>query len=110
MLVRHPEHDPQMIAGQTARLTCTVPSSNPAAEITWEFENGNSNRPLAEKGKYLYNRTSQEYGGFEVENYVTFTPTEAMHGTSVRCIASHPLWNDVKSNSFVLNVFCKTVF
>uniref|UniRef100_A0A914CKH7 Nephrin n=1 Tax=Acrobeloides nanus TaxID=290746 RepID=A0A914CKH7_9BILA len=105
VIVRHPEHDPQMIVGQTARLTCNVPSSNPAAEISWEFDSGNSNKPVVEKGQYLYNRTSSEYGGWEVENFVTFTPTEKMHGSSVRCIASHPLWNDVKSNSYILNVF-----
>lgn len=57
VIIRQPEQDPQMIAGQTTRLTCNVPSSNPAAEVIWEFDSGNSNAPIIRKGQFLYNRT-----------------------------------------------------
>ncbi|KAH7715518.1 immunoglobulin I-set domain-containing protein [Aphelenchoides avenae] len=105
ILVRQLETDShQMVAGEATWLSCVVPSANPSPVITWEFESGNANR-VVKHGGYLLNRPVPEYGGYEVENVVTFTPTEVMDGTLARCIASHPLWNDATSQTYQLNVF-----
>ncbi|KAH7715515.1 Immunoglobulin I-set domain containing protein [Aphelenchoides avenae] len=106
ILVRQPVTDRrQMIAGETTRLSCVVSSAIPAPEITWEFKSGDANQLVVKRGDYLHNRTVSEYGGYEVENVVTFTPTEVMDGTLARCIASHPMWKETKSQTYRLNVF-----
>ncbi|VDK46800.1 unnamed protein product [Anisakis simplex] len=92
----------QMIAGESSQLVCVVPSSNPAAEISWQFSN--DDHPSTLHGKNKHNKTSREYDGFEVENVLVFTPSIDMDGTDVKCIASHPLWSDQKVTSFPLNI------
>ncbi|VDM39960.1 unnamed protein product [Toxocara canis] len=92
----------QMIAGEPTQLVCIVPSSNPAAEISWQFSS--PDHPTTFRGENRLNKTSRENGGFEVENVLAFTPTLDMDGTDVKCIASHPLWSDQKATPFPLNV------
>lgn len=94
-----------MVAGQPSRLRCHIPSSNPIAEVHWEFETRNSNKPYQLPGEQLFNRTTREFGGFEMENVVNFVPTVEMDQTVVRCIASHPLWTMAKSKDYKLNIF-----
>ena len=109
--VRQVERDNQpMIADQPNRLVCTVPSSNPPAEISWEFESKSAGALPSKPGHYTKKGAAHgtsEYKGYEVENVLQFTPTEDMDKSSVRCIASHPQWNDVKSSAFVLDVLCE---
>uniref|UniRef100_A0A915BAH0 Nephrin n=1 Tax=Parascaris univalens TaxID=6257 RepID=A0A915BAH0_PARUN len=93
----------QMIAGEPTQLICIVPSSNPAAEISWQFSS--SDHPVTLRGENKLNKTSRENGGFEVENVLEFTPTLDMDGSDVKCIASHPLWSDQKVTPFPLNIF-----
>jgi hypothetical protein len=57
-----------MVAGQPSRLRCIVPSSNPVAEVHWEFETKNANKPYQLPGEQLFNRSTREFGGFELEN------------------------------------------
>ncbi|KAI6240070.1 Immunoglobulin domain protein [Aphelenchoides fujianensis] len=104
--VRKLESDPEhMVAGTPTRLRCTVPSANPIAEIHWEFQTKDMNKPYQLPGELLFNRTTKEFGGFEVENLVSFVPTVDMDQSVVRCIVSHPLWNNAKSKDYQLNVF-----
>uniref|UniRef100_A0AC34Q8P4 Nephrin n=1 Tax=Panagrolaimus sp. JU765 TaxID=591449 RepID=A0AC34Q8P4_9BILA len=99
------DNDRQMTAGQQARLSCTVPSSNPPAEINWEFEGG------SKKNGRIYtllsNRTehSQDYNGWQTQQIIAFIAEEDLDGTSVQCIASHPLWNDVIAADHKLSIF-----
>ena len=108
VVLRQPDNDKrQMNAGEPARLSCTVPSSNPPAEITWEFQGG------ANKNGRIYslsfNRTerSQEFNGWQTQQIVTFLAEEELDGTSVQCIASHPLWSNVVAADHKLSIFCK---
>ncbi|KAI6215486.1 Immunoglobulin domain protein [Aphelenchoides besseyi] len=104
--VRKLETDPEhMVAGTPTRLRCTVPSANPIGDIHWEFQTKDMNKPYQLPGEQIYNRTTKEFGGYEVENVVSFVPTVEMDQSVVRCIVSHPLWNNAKSKEHRLNVF-----
>lgn len=95
-----------MIAGEPARLSCTVPSSNPPAELNWEFEGNDYHH--GRQYTLSANRTerSQEFAGWQVKHTITFTADEKMDGTTVQCVASHPLWNDVVAAEHKLSIFC----
>uniref|UniRef100_A0AC34FM39 Nephrin n=1 Tax=Panagrolaimus sp. ES5 TaxID=591445 RepID=A0AC34FM39_9BILA len=95
----------QMIAGEPAQLSCTVPSSNPPAEINWEFQNAHYHQ--GRQYSLTSNRTerSQEFAGWQVKHTITFTADEKMDGTIVQCIASHPLWNDAVAAEQKLSIF-----
>lgn len=45
----------QMIAGEPTQLVCIVPSSNPAAEISWQFSS--SEHPVTLRGENKLNKT-----------------------------------------------------
>ncbi|MFH4976616.1 hypothetical protein AB6A40_003325 [Gnathostoma spinigerum] len=91
-----------VISGEPTRAFCSTSSSNPAAEILWQFSHKGA--PVIARGASLYNRTSREFGGFEVENVISFTPTEDMDGSELRCVASHPLWSNSKAEVLPLRV------
>uniref|UniRef100_A0A7E4VGA4 Nephrin n=1 Tax=Panagrellus redivivus TaxID=6233 RepID=A0A7E4VGA4_PANRE len=105
LILRQPENDRrQMISGEAARLSCTVPSANPPAEVTWQFEKKGLETP---RYTVSYNRTERatEYSAWEVKQVITFTADEKLDGTAVQCIASHPLWNDVVVAEHKLSIF-----
>ena len=60
------EHE-QMVAGRPARLRCSVPSANPVADVHWEFQTKEMAKPYQLNGENSLNRTSQEFGGYEIE-------------------------------------------
>uniref|UniRef100_A0A915Q552 Uncharacterized protein n=1 Tax=Setaria digitata TaxID=48799 RepID=A0A915Q552_9BILA len=91
-----------VIAGEITKLLCLVHSSNPVADLFWAFPDAASSGLLFEEKRS--NRSSQEYGGYEVESVVEFIPTERMDGGEVRCTASHPQWAEQKVAVYPLNV------
>uniref|UniRef100_A0A914IG31 Nephrin n=1 Tax=Globodera rostochiensis TaxID=31243 RepID=A0A914IG31_GLORO len=102
-----PSRAVHMVASSPAELTCSVPSSNPVAELSWEFPNTvNRQLTISRTGEQIRrsNKPISEYHGFESTNIIQFTPSEAMDKTEVRCTASHHLWEGVKYGSYVLDV------
>ncbi|VDN29768.1 unnamed protein product, partial [Gongylonema pulchrum] len=93
----------QIIAGEVTKLICLVHSSNPIAEVTWDFQD-TENGATVSFNEIHSNRSNREYGGYEVDSVVEFVPTEAMHGKEVRCTASHPQWTEQKVVTYPLNV------
>ncbi|VDK65575.1 unnamed protein product [Onchocerca ochengi] len=91
-----------IIAGEITKLFCLVYSSNPVAELMWNFPVVANSGLLFEEKRY--NRTNQEYGGYEVESVVEFIPTEEMDGGEIRCAASHPQWIEQKVAVYPLNI------
>jgi hypothetical protein len=73
--IRPLDHNPQpMVADTLNKLICSVPSSNPPAEISWEFEGktvGNDPVLAVRAGHYTKKgqRPIGEYRGFEVGRY-----------------------------------------
>ncbi|KAL3119596.1 hypothetical protein niasHT_010182 [Heterodera trifolii] len=102
-----PSRAVHMVAGSPSELSCSVASSNPVAELSWEFPNSvNRQLTISRTGEQIRrsNKPIGEYHGFESTNVIQFTPTEAMDKTEVRCVASHHLWEGVKHGSHVLDV------
>ncbi|KAI1725907.1 immunoglobulin domain-containing protein [Ditylenchus destructor] len=94
-----------IVADAPSRLACHVPSSNPPAEISWEFESKSNRRATTKQGQYTKrNRPVGEYKGYETENVIQFIPTEEMDKSTVRCIASHSQWTEPKSTTYTLDV------
>uniref|UniRef100_A0A0N5AIT5 B-cell receptor CD22-like n=1 Tax=Syphacia muris TaxID=451379 RepID=A0A0N5AIT5_9BILA len=91
--VRNPQ---ALKAGVLATLDCYVYSSNPRAEVTWEFP-----------GELKYNATIKEKNlgsnGFDVVSSVKFMPTKEMDNVTVTCHASSSKWPKVDSST-VLDV------
>ncbi|CAK5089278.1 unnamed protein product [Meloidogyne enterolobii] len=102
-----PTRNVHMIANSPTELSCTIPSSNPMAELSWEFPNTVDKQLTISRNGEQIRKSSKpvgEYHGYEAENIIQFTPTEAMDGAEVRCIASHHLWNEKKYGTFALDI------
>uniref|UniRef100_A0A1I8BQD4 Nephrin n=1 Tax=Meloidogyne hapla TaxID=6305 RepID=A0A1I8BQD4_MELHA len=102
-----PTRNVHMIANSPTELSCTVPSSNPMAELSWEFPNTVDKQLTISRNGEQIRKSSKpvgEYHGYEAENIIQFTPTEAMDGAEVRCIASHHLWNEKKYGNYALDI------
>ncbi|EGT40674.1 CBN-SYG-2 protein [Caenorhabditis brenneri] len=103
VLIRPAESgDQRLLINKPVRLVCGTLSSNPSAQISWQFS-----RPGEEDKVHLgdvsLNETTRD-NGFNVENVITFVPTEEYDGTLVHCIANHPEWKHSVNTSFPLNV------
>ncbi|CAB63432.2 Synaptogenesis protein syg-2 [Caenorhabditis elegans] len=94
--------DQRLLVGKSARLVCGTLSSNPAAHISWQFSRATDDNKV-HLGDVSLNETTRD-NGFNVENVLSFTPTEEYDGTVVHCIANHPEWKHSVNTSFPLNV------
>ncbi|CAD5215282.1 unnamed protein product [Bursaphelenchus okinawaensis] len=94
----------EIIAGKDTRLSCSIPSSNPPAEVNWEVDIG-EDRPLQIDGAYLVKRGTEENYGYTVENVVTFQPRMEMDGRVARCIATNPVWNSTVKSEYRMVVY-----
>ncbi|CAO4387142.1 unnamed protein product [Caenorhabditis nigoni] len=102
VLIRPAESsDQRLLINKPARLVCGTLSSNPAAQITWQFSRANDDK--VHLGDVSLNETTRD-NGYNVENVLSFVPTEEYDGTVVHCIANHPEWKHSVNTSFPLNV------
>uniref|UniRef100_A0AC35U7U6 Nephrin n=1 Tax=Rhabditophanes sp. KR3021 TaxID=114890 RepID=A0AC35U7U6_9BILA len=91
-------------AGEASHLICTSRISNPAPHIIWEISERDKGQPVVKHGEYI-SRNESDFGDWNVENRLTFTPTEDMNGGIIQCIASHSTWREPVSSKFTLNVY-----
>ncbi|KAF7634557.1 hypothetical protein Mgra_00006005 [Meloidogyne graminicola] len=102
-----PTRNVHMIANSPTEFSCSVPSSNPMAELSWELPNAvDKQLTILRNGEQIRKSSKPigEYYGYESENIIQFTPTEGMDGAEIRCIASHHLWNDKKYGNYALDI------
>uniref|UniRef100_A0A1I7TN12 Nephrin n=1 Tax=Caenorhabditis tropicalis TaxID=1561998 RepID=A0A1I7TN12_9PELO len=103
VLIRPAESsDQRLLVNKPARLVCGTLSSNPAAQISWQFSRTNDENKV-HLGDVSLNETTRD-NGFNVENVLSFVPTEDHDGTVIHCIANHPEWKHSVNTSFPLNV------